>query len=221
MNVEAVEVGCARLFHGDQGGTAFLGNEAEDRILRVLTRVGEIDPRGEALQEARSHNTERDVWRLQRVARTGHTARTDGAKTERAFLVRGAAAKADEGGIKGGILARIFGMCITPRRVGLPDLDQGIDDRRAFVVPETAGQFDSLTERVVAARLGAKHRVIMSGRDEIGARPEVAVTGQIGGAVPGQAEMQERPGRLPRGLPSHAYCSIGVASRPRSTKSNR
>src|SRR2546429_654702 len=106
MNVEAVDVRCVRLFHGDQSGAALLGNEAEDRILRVLPRLGKIDSRGEALEETRSHDAERNMRRLQRIPGTRHAAGANRAEAECAFLVRGATAKADEDGIEGRVPSR-------------------------------------------------------------------------------------------------------------------
>ena len=149
MDVEAVDVRCARLFHGDQSRPALFGNEAEDRILCVFPRVRKIDPRGEALEEARSHDAERNMRRLQRVARAGHTAGTNGAKAERALLVRRAAAKTDEGGIEGRLCSRILGMRVTARGVGLPNLDQGIE------TDPTSSFLDKATEKIRAAREAA------------------------------------------------------------------
>src|SRR5258708_39757672 len=104
MNIEAVDIVGARLFHGDQGGAALFGNKSEDRILRVLARIREIDARGKPFEESRSHDAERDVRRLQRVSRSGHASRTDGPEAEPAVFVRRAAAKADEGRIEGDIV---------------------------------------------------------------------------------------------------------------------
>jgi len=63
--------------------------------------------------------------RLQRIAGTGNAARANGAKAERAVLVRGAAAKSNEGGIERGILSCVLGMRVAARGVGLPNLESG------------------------------------------------------------------------------------------------
>src|SRR5204863_5611613 len=76
--------------------------------------------------------------------------------------------------------------------IGLPDLDQGVDDGGAIAVEDDAREPDGIVRR---RRNELLHSFVR------------------------QADVEERPDRLRRGGQRH-HCSIGVDSRPRSTMSN-
>src|SRR5262245_12169083 len=111
-------------------------------------------------------------------------------------------------------------MRIAPGGVCLPDLDQRIVRGHARILEDISDKLDALALGCVTLAM-ARHLDIVSRRVQVGPRAKIAFADEISAAAIGQAKMKERPGRLPGGLPRHAQCSIGVASRPRSTKSNK
>src|SRR3954471_11049895 len=124
-------------------------------------------------------------------------------------------------GIEFDIGAAVLGMGVAASRVCLPNLDEAVDDRRAPVVPDIADDFDALAGSALASVPRFGDAVMVAGLNQIGTRTERGIGGQIGTAFPGQAEVKEGPGGLPGRLTCHAHCSMGVALRPRSTKSKR
>src|SRR6202051_370313 len=71
-------------------------HSVQHKIGIVAFTVGKIAARDEALEHATCEDRERQMRRLQAVARTRHPARTDGAEPVDAVLVRRRAAEADE-----------------------------------------------------------------------------------------------------------------------------
>src|ERR1051326_6259723 len=159
--------------------------------------------------------------RLERVAGAGHASRLHGAKTKTAGLVQRTRSEAEEIRIESDVRPIVFGMGVAARRVCLPDLDQAIDDRLAFVVPNMAGNLDAFARNALASCSDFGDAIIVAGLNQIGSGAKRGIAGKIGAAFPRQAEMKERPRRLPRRLHCHSQCSMGVALRPRSTKSKR
>src|SRR5450631_4828785 len=80
-------------------------------------------------------------------------ARPDGDEAVPSLGIGDAAAGAGEVGIqRGGVL--VDGVGIPTRRVRLPDLDQGVGDRPAALVEDTAGDDDALTLRLALVLSG-------------------------------------------------------------------
>src|SRR5262249_46856763 len=151
------------------------------------------DARRQPFQKAGADNAERDVRRLQAVAGAGHASGVYGAKVEAAGRIQRAAAEADEMRIEFDVGAGIFGMGGAARRVGLPDLDQSVDDRQTLIVPDMAGNLDAFARNAVASRRNFGNAIIMPGLNQIRPSAQRGIAGQIGAALPGQAEMEERP----------------------------
>src|SRR5262245_8719560 len=159
--------------------------------------------------------------RLQRIAWSWHASGPNGAKAGPSVLVGGAAAEADKVRIERHVAPLVFGVGIAAGGVSLPNLDQRIRGRRAGVVEHLADQLDPLAQRKMLLRVVVFGEHIMPRRAQIRPRTKLAVAGKIGAALPRQPEMEKRSGGLPGCLAGHAQFSIGVASRPRSTKSKR
>ena len=65
-------------------------------IFVVLRRVREIDARGQPFQESGADDPERDMRRLQRIARSGHATGPDRAEAKAALSVQRATTETDE-----------------------------------------------------------------------------------------------------------------------------
>ncbi len=142
-------------------------------------------------------------------------------------------ADADEAGVQRQVPARIVRAGVAAARIGLPDLDHGVGDGRAVAVQHAADDLDHLAGHR-AARAADVEQIVF-GREQVRAGAHVRVAHQVGAAFPGQGVMEERPHCLPGGLAEdlraliveasavgdHGRVSMGVASRPRRTRSNR
>src|SRR5215470_15086686 len=147
----------------------------------------EEHPRVQGLQETTGEDRDADLGRIALAARALVGARLDRLDHVAALGVRRDAAVAVGPGAV--VTGREF-----PGRIGLPGLEQRVEDRRAVAVEDAAGEGDA----IAAA----------------GEQDDAAV-------LPQKIAREERPDGLRRSGLRHAHTPIGVARRPRSTMSQR
>src|SRR3546814_6940747 len=151
VDVEAVDGNAAMLLaRRDQRGAPLRRHREQHRIALVRRLVREVDAGVEVGQQAAHEDDDVDVRRLLVVDRAG----LHGVEHE-AVLRIGAGAAAPEAPERD-VAARVSRVGVASLRVGLPDLDHGVVDRRALAVQHAAPNADALALDVGSAQIRSR-----------------------------------------------------------------